>query len=804
MGLLVVLALAAVAMPRANAARNGRPGTLDPSFGHKGKVFAKAPPAGAHSEFGSVARQPDGNLLLESNREVPERPQGVREIERRKPDGSLDPSFGKGGKVRVSAGQGLALRADGSILVGTYSCHGERGSLILLNSRGAKDPAFGANGCGAPLPFGALFLSVAADGRVLLAGAASYCPPCGHDIIPRSETVIARLLPDGSLDPSFGKGGVVRTRADYGVEPTGSGEESLAPTGIAPTTDGGVAVSAGSLLLRLNAGGALEAGFGKGGVATVKGRSAGLFPLPDGRIVVASTVTESTFQEVGEIVVSRFRPDGTPDPSFGNGGEAQLPQPMEVVARAVAPAPGEGVFVAGELSAEKECRGECARKPILARFQASGQLDPGYGNSGIAALPQPPNSGLQSLDVAAIATSPDGAAVVTGGRYADDAFAIARASDGTPISEFGDGGMLIERHYLPPNLEVSGFALDPKGGFTVAAEGSAGSHEYGGFLLGFRSNGRQDRGSSGNGVDQTWARGEIQPGRGGRVVSWWEGMHFVMAVGRHGTAVKGYGKDGKVNLPSGFHPRAIDAGPKGSVTVVGTIGNQHAMGVYRLNAHGRPLAGFGRRGLAEVPFGRVSALAFAALVEPNGSVVVTGWVNGHVGATRLLPSGRLDRRFGKGGRVRGLLGEGAYGTRIAPLGGGVVIAATEEGAPNSMAGVVRLDRRGRLVRAFGHRGAIRPRTDSPPLALFAGSGRIVVVTDTEYSRHSSGGVELRAYRPDGSVDRRFGRGGLTRAGVGQPKYFHPVAAVQQSDDRIVVAGAAWNGENSQVELLRFR
>jgi uncharacterized delta-60 repeat protein len=803
-GLVAVWTLAIVVVQDAGAAPKGRPGTLDRTFGHRGKVFAAAPPTKAHSEFGSAVRETDGDLVLELRRETRRREGGVRELERRLPDGTLDRSFGKDGRVILGTGAGIALRTDGGILVGTSSCQGKGGSVSLFDQRGARVRSFGTQGCGQSLPFTASLISVDANGRILLAGALGYCPPCGHDVIPRSETVVARLLPNGDRDPSFGKDGVVRTRADYGVLPTGGvGEESLRPTGIAPTGDGGAVISAGKLLLRLDADGMLKPDFGANGVAEVGGHTAGLLLLPDGSIVVTATVGEYAWATFGEIIVSRFRSDGTLDPGFGSGGTAHLSLPAEATARAVAATPGDGIMVAGEFSAGRDCRGRCSATPVLARLGPNGQPDPAYGSGGVAELPPPPNTGYSSLGVSALVVAPDGTTVVVGGPSAYDAFAIARAPDGTPSSGFGEGGTLIEHHYLPPDLEVSGFALKHGGGFTVAAEGTAGTHEYGGFLLRFRKNGRQRPGPSGNGVAPTLARGEIQPSRGDRVVSWWEGHSSLLAVGRHGGIFRRYGKKGAVELPRGFHARAIDEGPRGGVTVVGTVGAQRAMAVYRLNRHGAPVAGFGRRGLATVRFGRKRALAYAALVQADGGVVLTGWVNGRTGAARLLPNGRLDRRFGHRGRLPNLLGRGSYGTQIDSFGRGVVIASTTDRTPRSLAGIVRLDRRGRRIRGFGHRSAIRPRTRGKPFALLTGNGRVVVVTGVENSPRIGGGVELRAYRANGSIDRRFGRRGLARGGVGQAKYFDPVAAVQQRDGKICVVGSAWNGAYGQVELLRF-
>ena len=98
----MAMALAGATAPGACAAGGPRPGTLDPSFGRGGKVFAASPPGFARSEYLAAARAPDGSLILDLQRE-----DGVveyREIERRRPEASLDRSFGGDGRVRVGDG----------------------------------------------------------------------------------------------------------------------------------------------------------------------------------------------------------------------------------------------------------------------------------------------------------------------------------------------------------------------------------------------------------------------------------------------------------------------------------------------------------------------------------------------------------------------------------------------------------------------------------------------------------------------------------------------------------------------------
>jgi uncharacterized delta-60 repeat protein len=777
-----------------------RPGTLDRSFGHGGRIFAKAPPGIAGAGFGSAELQDDGRLVVELSREVPEREGRVREIERRLPNGELDPSFGKDGRVRVGGGKGLAVRPDGSILVATASCGPEHGSFVLLDRSGNRLTGFGREGCGPPIGFSTPFIAVAPGGTIYVAGPATLCP-CGAKTTPRFEPAVARLLPDGTPDPSFGNGGVVHLQADLKV-PSES-LESRDTDGIEPTADGGVVVAAGDLLVELGPGGALAPGFGNGGQVQLGAISEALTQLPDGKLVVVAAASKYSFQKPAQMIVARYLPDGTPDTSFGAAGKLEPPRLSEASVVALAPAPREAVLMAGQIGPGKSCSDSCYPTIFAGRVGSDGQLDPTYGNQGLAELPRP-QIPEYATRISGLAVSAKGMAIMAGAEYSTAAFAFALTPAGTLDQGFGEAGALVERYFKPPNLETSGIALGPKGQITVAVEGEAAESEFGGFLIAFRRAGRQSQGTYG-GVTPTTARGKIVPTRGGFVSLWEQGeaKSGLVAVRRDGQALRRYGDKGIVDLPKDFEPRAIEPGPASGVIVLGSVGEGRKMAIYRVGPRGRPVRHFGHRGLVKLGFGRDGATAFAA-TRVGGGLVVTGWVGGHTGAAKLLPNGRLDRRFGHRGLVRGLLGKGDHGTQIASLSGGVVIGATAEiGAPK-FSGLVRLDRRGRVVHRFGHKGVVPPKVDGRLLGLFTHRGRIVVVSDNEYARHSRGGVELRAYRPNGSPDPGYGRRGLATGGIGQRRFFHPVAAALQPDGKIVVAGAAWNGEMGKVELMRFR
>ena len=123
--------------------------------------------------------------------------------------GDLDPSFGAGGIVRTfmaasAEAHAVALQPDGKIAVGGR----HRGFAVARYlSNGSLDPSFGSGGIVETVigDFGerVTALTLGSDGSIVIAG---YEPGAFVKVF-----VLARYLSDGTLDPSFGDGGVVRT-----------------------------------------------------------------------------------------------------------------------------------------------------------------------------------------------------------------------------------------------------------------------------------------------------------------------------------------------------------------------------------------------------------------------------------------------------------------------------------------------------------------------------------------------------------------------------------------------------------------
>lgn len=208
---------------------------------------------------------------------------------------------------------------------------------------------------------------------------------------------VERLRPDGSPNRAFGVDGSV-------VVPGGDvGSRSLA---VAP--DGKVVVAGSDYLTRIHPDGSLDTSFGKGGFLGVQiasgpyGRPEGdiaSFGIQgDGRIVVA--LDRGRLAGEPTVSLSRYLPDGAPDPSFGGGSPVALD--LEAGEAGIALLGGDGLAVAGN---------PCCFRPGAARvlgILGDGSLDSGFGQGGMSRINDPSDP----IHVSAILAQPGGKIVV--------------------------------------------------------------------------------------------------------------------------------------------------------------------------------------------------------------------------------------------------------------------------------------------------------------------------------------------------------------------------------------------------------
>jgi uncharacterized delta-60 repeat protein len=187
----------------------------------------------------------------------------------------------------------------------------------------------------------------------------------------------------GSLDPTFGNGGKVLT--DLGV---GAG----VPSDAVLQPNGDIVISGGFGVARYLPTGKLDTTFGTGGLASTGfagGESGtGVALQPDGKIIWVGSQGNPSFPAGGtfSFAVARFTANGTLDTSFGTGGQASVEffappmQGAQEFARAVLVQPDGKILVAGSAR-----QGQIRFAPIqgaLARFNANGTLDTSFGTGG--------------------------------------------------------------------------------------------------------------------------------------------------------------------------------------------------------------------------------------------------------------------------------------------------------------------------------------------------------------------------------------------------------------------------------------
>jgi uncharacterized delta-60 repeat protein len=307
-------------------------GTLDPTFGSGGKRVIDFG-TDDESVYGA-ALQPDGKIVLAGDSRL--QPAVVR----LKANGTLDTSFDGDGRKLFSWGAigrvtAVVVAPNGKILLGGFS--GPEGGNIQvarLNANGAFDTTFGTAGIAA-VDFGGTEFGEAiarqVDGRILVVGRSSA-----------GGAVVARLRATGVLDPDFGGDGRVTLPGGGGVNAV------LVQPDRNIVVAGNASGSATMTVTRLRPDGSLDTGFGSGGTTTVAFGSlanpvGGAARQPDGKIVIAGYT-----QDGEDVAVARLNANGSLDATFGAGGKATVDFGAATFGNAVALAPNGRIVVAGQ------------------------------------------------------------------------------------------------------------------------------------------------------------------------------------------------------------------------------------------------------------------------------------------------------------------------------------------------------------------------------------------------------------------------------------------------------------------------
>ncbi|MEU6950807.1 calcium-binding protein, partial [Streptomyces sp. NPDC046316] len=407
-GLAVAASLALVlALPGAALAA---PGDLDPGFGGDGTVLTAA---GGEEVGNDVVVQADGKIVVVGT-DAPDS-FGNYALVRYLTDGSLDSTFGDGGRVSTDIGgftqvaEAAAVQDDGKIVVvGSAATDFETCCTFTVaryTAAGSLDTTFGDGGVAYLTAFGqpagAQDVAVRPDGRIVAAGYAG------------GRFAAARLLADGSPDTGFGGDGTVATDPDPSPEAGGSGRS------LALQSDGKVVVGGevgttrfDFMLMRYNADGSLDTTFsGNGMVRTDFGAYESAEEVAvqaDGKIVAMGNTD-------ADAAVARYLANGTLDTSFG--GDGRVTTAGGAARDGVVQSDGR-ILVAGRGGATGGDFG-------LIRYNPDGALDPGFGTGGRV------TTSFGGADIArAVALQADGKIVAAGDGGPNSDFAVARYEGG--------------------------------------------------------------------------------------------------------------------------------------------------------------------------------------------------------------------------------------------------------------------------------------------------------------------------------------------------------------------------------------
>lgn len=396
---------------------------LDPGFGSGGIVTTSF--GSGRDDVLTMVVQPDGKILAGGLALTSPTTIGFA-LARYNTDGSLDASFGTGGKVTTdfpgayaSEIQALALQTDGKIVAAgfaTLAALNEDFALARYNSNGTLDATFGTGGIlefniapATTVDDAAEAVAIQADHKIVVAG---YSKPPGGDY----NFAIARLLPDGTFDTTFNTDG--RKFMDF----SGGFNDTCYGVAIDPATS---------------------------------------------KIYVAGDARVDSTSPDTHIAVARINTDGTNDTTYGPSANGKaiitFGAPREIAFN-VKLQPDGKLLLSGNSSVTTDFQ------MMLARLDTSGSPDTSFGNNGVALH----TFGFQSSGGAGGLDRQADGKIVVGGYSFDGVNGLATAArfntDGSLDSAFGPNGYVAS--IVAPAILVNAMALQQDGKVLVAGERS--------------------------------------------------------------------------------------------------------------------------------------------------------------------------------------------------------------------------------------------------------------------------------------------------------------------------------------------
>ena len=814
----------------------GLPGDLDPSFGDQGKVVIGL--ADSYDEARAVVRQPDGKILVAGFTHA----NGSKDfaLVRYLADGTLDDSFGDGGRVFThlganDIGRSLALQPDGKILVAGES----DGAIALARylDNGNLDSSFDGDGISVITP-GCITdgcgmsgqsghgIALQPDGKILVAGTHWLSGFAGYLQLP----AVARFQVDGTLDTSFGLQGIAtvgfpteqftEVRA-YAMALQSDGKILLAGS----ASDG---VGAYSLALaRLGPVGGLDASFGINATGTVTLSS-------DVEIAAVAMTLKSDnsilvgYGASGATRLGRLQANGIVDTAFGSNGLIKLSNFYLGQGQALAWQTDGKILVAGHLSVNGQNNNYF--DATVMRLNANGTIDGNFGSNGQAITDLGGGYDLTN----ALILQPDGTVLAVGANWdglgdtegAD--FALIRyQSNGVLDTGFDQNG-LVTTNLGSLHEEGYAMAVQPDDKILLAGYANA-SHslddytKYDFALARFLVNGGVDSGFGTKGLAKTDFNSVdtarelvIQPdGRilvAGRTSN---KIDYDFALARYlpnGNLDVNFGVQGKVITDFGGSDSVEDMVLQKDGIII--LGGGAALPPDYSSSTGFALARYRADGNLDkkITFSPSPGNVIKALsLQADDKIMALGTDGSNPVLVRFQSDGNVDTSFGQTGTgIVTVPSAHSYSEHALALQSDGKILVTY--SPSSRItgndfALTRLLTTGALDMGFGTGGQVSTdfngRMDLPYDMTLQKDGKILIAGDAV---NTSNNVDfaLSRFTLDGSLDASFGRGGKIAADLMRGSSEFGKAVVLQSSGKILVGGHGIVGKhNRDFALARF-
>lgn len=358
-----------------------QPGTLDNSFGANGQVI---------ENFGSpkvkavdAVIQTDGKTVVLTESEFNHNSRAV--LIRYNTNGTADPTFSADGIADTSLLNtgakayplAIKLQTDGKILVCGTIGGSDSSFLFRLNSNGLPDVSFGSNGIIYISDSGKTYLTnlvLLPNGQIVLLATYNNYPDA-------EDMALIHLNSDGSIHTAFGING--RSLIDASVY------SYVLYSHIAVQADGKFIIGGstpGNAVTRVNEDGTLDTTYGNGGTAQLTISSADyeyvsdMTLQPDGKTIGCGT--GRNYLQYLYSFIFRLQTNGTPDPTFGNGGIQMISPESGFAHNGLMSLQQDGKILLGGFM----YNADGIPKMAAARLGTNGFLDTGFDGDGFAAL----------------------------------------------------------------------------------------------------------------------------------------------------------------------------------------------------------------------------------------------------------------------------------------------------------------------------------------------------------------------------------------------------------------------------------